>query len=360
MFMAAQALTISKIFDTFTAPLAPVNLIRNGSRRISYVEYKQNAFALFGVYTFVSFILAFTGGSLGMSLLQWSPRATTNLMWGFSAGVLIVALARISAVYLSVSLASYLQLLVIFTIGICTYEFFQDYTFLTKFVDNIIRPAAGPYFVVFAVVTIGLSIALTEGIIVGLTRFRRANLVPYSMLTNRIQEHTKVQQVFSPTAVVPFTNEVIRRVISEEGLVQVHWVTTTPPISHLETMIDALTKHPDYAGKDAFRILRDATKVILCSMDDSARDDIYRFLERRNVAVVKAPTRVRYLVINRHTAIVHLPIPYTGQPGEQSNCAHVIEADAQVSLWNEKFLAWWSLLKDPQSNSTGPNIRGVI
>ncbi len=91
---------------------------------------------------------------------------------------------------------------------------------------------------------------------------------------------------------------------------------------------------------EALSIIRQRTKVIVTSRQPMPTLKKYNLMPLH----IAEPTRVRYMVINNKYVMVHLPIPFTGQFGEQSNSVHWIESPAMVAMWAAKFNAIWDLI----------------
>ena len=335
-FFAIHALLLSSIYCRFVAPISTVSTNSNGDRDTPYL---RSFLSLAGVYISVALVLAYTGGTIGMTSASWTPENQTHLMWGFTTGMLVVAIARISAIYITTSLASYLLLLTVFAAGAIAYRFALDYRFFTKPIDNVLRPAGGGYFIAFALCSVLGAIIIVEGAIWFEKFLPSRSDIPYALLTERIQQFTTIRQIFLPSSVVESTDAQVKKIISTEGLSELLWVTHTAP-NHLNTIAEALRNRPDNIAGDEWKKIKSCSKVVLAS---SSLETAGEFQEKLGASFkhLARATRVRYLIINRRHAIVHLPIPYTSREGEESNCAHVIKSMAQVSMWRQKFYDLW-------------------
>ena len=340
MFVSTPPMT--RVFSTISGPIAGVKKTKDGQENIPYFN---GVFCLWALYALCGFIFAYTGGTIGVSMEEWKPEYTRNhMVWGFSTGVLVMALARISAVYISSSLAYYLQLLTIGVLGLVTFKLIQDFNYITRLFDEFIRPSGG-YFVAFAGMTSLFTFASVEVGIWLCKSSQSANMVPCSLLRERVEQYRTVQQVFWPEDITKFTDQTINREISKEGLRELCWLTNTAPPTHIDTMIKAVENwviskgESSNVSKYTTDILRSNVKVFVTSEQGREELNKYPFLEE--IRFHPSPIRTRLLIINAKHAIVHLPIPFTGDNDEQSNCAMLVSSPLFVQSLREEFDALW-------------------
>jgi hypothetical protein len=342
MFISMKA--VSHVYDPLTAPLATVTV--TGDRQVS-IPYYHGLWSLYAAFFVCGMIFAFTGGTIGMSVDEWTPATTRyHLVWGFSAGILVAALARISAVYLSTGLARSVQLLTVASLGVLAFKLVHNPGFITILIDQFVRPGGGRYFPVFAILAAGISIGAVELGICLCRRAPSANSVPYSLLRERVEEYTEVQQVFWPADVVAYTEDTLARIITREGLTELCWLTNTGPTTHLPRVLDALKERlrqePSATGNEevlAQTIIRAATRIIVTT--DEAMQSLTRLEYVSRILHLPEPLRVRVIVINGRHAILHLPIPFEGAENEQSNCAMLISSPELVEPLREAFDTIW-------------------
>lgn len=56
------------------------------------------------------------------------------------------------------------------------------------------------------------------------------------------------------------------------------------------------------------------------------------------------PIRTRIMVINQRELLIHLPIPYTGEPGEESNFVGIVQEPLRVHIYHSCFHVLWDSL----------------
>jgi hypothetical protein len=253
MFIAFQMLAGTHFFCALSAPL--VTVVNPPGQEAGFDSQHQKYrgfFSLTAIYFFTAFAIAFTNGHIGV--FHFNKPGVETLYWSFSIGILVVALARFASVLVSASFARHLELLIVFFGGVLTYllvtrrDMFQDRPF----------QEAEQWFILFAVLAAPAAVLLTEGCILLMRIFRTASRIPYSLMNERIQEYAHVEQVFEHVFVASeverFTDRHLEKIVLNEGLTQLSWVTQTPP-PHLQRLEPTLQLTMTRQGIQ--RLLRD-------------------------------------------------------------------------------------------------------
>lgn len=350
MFIILRA--ISKMYHPLIAPLARVLVDEDEQLSIPYLN---GIFSLYAVFVVCAMIFAFTGGAIaGIWVPIQSGKATqvelelirSHLIFGFTAGILVAALARIRAVYTSTSLARHLELLTVATVGLLAFLLLVNPKFITILIDAYVRPAGGRYFPAFAFLISAASLGAVEILIALGKTMPKANTVPYSLLRERIEQQTEVEQVFWPSDVTKFTTRTLSRIITKEGLTEICWLSNTGPPDHMPAALDSLKQWLWANRRDvgdvedcARKIISTVARAIVTTAVAEKRLKDLGYVPR--VHRLKGPLRVRLLIINAKYAIVHLPIPFTGSQNEQSNCATLISSPELVQPLHAVFDGIW-------------------
>src|SRR5437867_1811832 len=132
MYFTAQALSVSHVFCFFTAPFTSVikrppepadgdesvktRTDQSGGRgtasqllsRFFSLHKFRGVFSLAALYFFTAFAVALTSGHIGIFHQASDPVRQEDFLWGFSIGLLVVALARIASVYRTTRFAEHL------------------------------------------------------------------------------------------------------------------------------------------------------------------------------------------------------------------------------------------------------------
>jgi hypothetical protein len=471
MFIAFQTLAGTHFFCALSAPLVTVANPPGQEPSFDWRHQKYRGFfSLSAIYFFTAFAIAFTSGHIGV--FHFHRPAVETLYWGFSVGIMVVALARFDSVFFSTSFAKHLELLVVFFGGVLIYllitkrESFQNHPFQD----------AGQSFILFAVLSVGCVASVVEFCIWAAHRLPRPIRIPFSLLKERMEAFAMVEQEFVGSKVEKYTDRRLEEIVLKEGLTHFEWITQTPPphLPNLEPILQlTLTRrqiqgilcksgllwYPLYRDRYGIVYIRPGDVSILMSvlekkglldassritaecsppdldailtenkiqrhvandglgemglrqatwmsatvaalqaagcvveMDErekapnvskcpwlskladrlrdeglvlklvpliQVRDQIQRVtkvivasdqptpalkdykLQKQHIEI---PTRVRYMVINSRHVIVHLPVPFTGRAGEQSNCVHWSDQPAIVAIFWDKFRSLWDCL----------------
>lgn len=354
--MLASVKAVSRAYEPITAPLARVRVVSEGDEggeegKERRVPYYDGFLSLYSVFFMCAMIFAFTRGAL--TTLSVAPndvdeRALAGLryemVYWVCVGVMVAVLARISAVCISTAYTKRLEIFTVATLGVLTFKLVQDFPYMKTLVDVYMYPAGGPYFPVFAFGVCAVSLLSVELGFYLISRFApHANRVAYSLLRERVEQYTETRQVFWPSHVVPFTEKSITRIIGDEGLSELCWLTNTAPPTHMEIAFEATKK---WLGKNrpnvdqlAGKIMKAATRVIVTSDLGEKRVKRMPYVRRRQR--LKDPVRIRMMIINMRHAIVHLPIPFGGGAEEESNCLMLVESPECVHALREEFDALW-------------------
>jgi len=345
--VAVMFLTIrvfGRIYTPLVAPIAGVGKRADGDDKISL----YGPWLLIASYYFCGTILALTGATIGMSPdVAWTPKGIHQpLIWGFTAGMMVAALARISAVYLTTSLATYLQLLTVATLGVVAFKFAQNFDSISKFIDSfnpLFRESSGRRLVPFSLMTTVVTVGAVELGIYLCSLFPKGNIVPYSLVRERSEQHETALQVFWPKSIVRFTNRILKDKIGKEGLDELCWLTHTAPLQHMETAFKALqSKHPGIGAPDLLNTFKAVTRVLVSStLTNEERIHLADYVKASNISYIPRPVRTRLLIINAKYAIIHLPIPFRGGTTEQSNCAFLVSSEERVQKLRDAFNLLW-------------------
>lgn len=366
----------TKLFAWFSAPLYG-RIDEAGSSPDQIRTIWSGLFLTIGTYFLCATVIAFSGGTIGVWILpelsenssqisvssvgdvppddaqkpaenvsaqptngddRPSPtdKLFDSLTWTFPMGLVGVALARMTAVFVSTALVVYLQFLFSFTLSAAVYLVVASPGSLSPWLWlTLLDQESRLQFLSFALTLTAIVCVTTEVIIwLGARRI----VVPYNLLSERIQAFSKVTQIFKPHDVIKATDNELGKIIRNEGLHELLWVTHIAP-PHLTRVINELKDSEGCDDAKAIETVRKASKVIVTS--EEAPNSLTSLLLPENLKRISQTTRVRYLIVNGAHLMVHLPLPFLNETGEVSNCLHIISSRAVVAMWRGKFLDFW-------------------
>ena len=177
----------------------------------------------------------------------------------------------------------------------------------------------------------------------------------YALLSERIEQQAQIRQIFGAKRVVSDTDRIVAQEVEKHGLRELLWVTNEPP-EHFEAILRGLksyqkgSKSTDNTSDAQDAISSNPNVRIIHGPNCRSIGNVLTYVpDSRRIESQKA-FRVRFMVLNRRIVIVHLPMPFRGEPGERANTLHVITSPAQVAIWRSKFVRLEQLLKYQPTN----------
>jgi hypothetical protein len=328
----------------------PLARIKAGTKS-RWLPVMYGASRLCWTYLFVVYLFALTGGSLAQATVGPSTDPKAMLV-AMVVGVLVAALARVLAITSTVRLVPYVLLVGAIGAGLLAAQVLVDPRILTTYSDAL--KATLPDMPFYGLLMSIMACTITEGLVLGVGRRRaRTSHVPYSLVRARAEGYEQAEQTFWGHHVRDATTTVIKETIQAEGLKDMCWLTRVAPDDHVEALTTATKEWirqrwphatPEEVERRAYRLIAERVRII--THQDRAYElrhprDLSRCAPLTRIHTFSGCVRTRVLTVNHRIGVVHLPIPFTGEDDEESNCAHVTRVCERVHDLTNQFEAFW-------------------